>query len=57
MRLPKIALIILASAIFGSLMGARELVDGIWARSLIAGVAGGFFAVAIGSIQSRGVKK
>jgi uncharacterized membrane-anchored protein len=52
----QVALGLLASAVFGAAMvAARDL--GVWAGSLVVGIASGGFALAIGLIGRVGVKR
>jgi hypothetical protein len=57
MRLSQIALIVLVAAIFGCLMATRDIVDSIWARSLIAGIAGGSLALGVSWALRRKAKE
>ena len=57
MRLQKIALIILAAAVFGCLMAVRHELDSIWARTLVAAIAGVGFAAAVNWILGPGLKR
>lgn len=41
MRPATIVLLVLVAAVFGGLMAARDLVDNIWVRALIAAIAAG----------------
>ena len=57
MRPPQIALIVLVAAIFGCLMAVRDMVDSIWARALIAGIAAGSLALGVSWILHRNAKE
>ncbi len=53
MRLSTIALVVLIAAVFGCLMAARDAFDNIWLRALIAAIAFGGSAIAIGWLYQR----
>jgi hypothetical protein len=48
-----IALIVLIAAAFGCLMAARDAFDNIWLRALIAAIAFGGSALAVGWLYQR----
>ena len=56
MRRSTIALVVLAATVFGCLMAARDMLDNIWLRALVAAIAFGGFALAAGWLQRRGIK-
>ena len=56
MRLPEIAFLVLAAAVFGCLWAVRHDVDSVLARIFVAAIAAGGFAGAVSWIMGRGVK-
>jgi len=48
MRIQKIALVLLACAVFGCLMAVRDMSDNVGWRAMIAALAGGGLALVLG---------
>jgi hypothetical protein len=53
MRLSTIVLFIITATAFGCLMAARDMLDSIWLRALVAALAFGGFALAATWLQRR----